>query len=81
MNAEKYLRAQCAHCGQTLPHMGTSWRETYRCRMFQSIAEQGWDECIRALAWCLDNGPSGAAPDYLLDHNPYRVLPPEGTDS
>lgn len=58
----------CVHCGQTLPHEGTGWRESSRCRLFQRIAEQAWDEgyAARKAEYALDPGAS----------NPYRVLPP-----
>lgn len=34
-----------------------------------------WDECMQAIAWCLDNGePSAAAAlAYTTTNNPYRT--------
>jgi len=33
--------AYCVHCGQTIPHAGTAWRDTYRCRLFEGIYAAG----------------------------------------
>lgn len=46
----------CVHCGQTLPHEGTGWRESSRCRLLQRIAEQAWRQgAITALDFATRN--------------------------
>jgi hypothetical protein len=34
---------------------------------------RAWDECVRALAWCLDNGPASSAVEYLRTNNAPRA--------
>lgn len=44
----------------------------------RSAQAQAWDEAVKGVAWCLDNGEpsSAAALAYTLENNPYRVFPP-----
>jgi hypothetical protein len=59
----------CVHCGQTLPHEGTGWRESSRCRLFQRIAEQAWDEGN------LSGGYWGTSLEYPADEDPPSTNP------
>lgn len=60
----------CVHCGQTLPHEGTSWAESSRCRLFQRIAEQAWNQGVAAAH------RSDLTLFAIKQVNPYRVTPP-----
>lgn len=35
-----------------------------------------WDEAVQALAWAMENGPTGDALRYVADHNPYGSARP-----
>ncbi|HKO27576.1 MAG TPA: hypothetical protein VJU80_08980 [Solirubrobacteraceae bacterium] len=65
----------CAHCGQTLPHEGTGWREASRCRLFQRIAERAWDEGYDRRGDAMRSFGK-EAPFHLTPPNPYRLTEP-----
>lgn len=37
------------------------------------VAAGAWDEACMALAWALDNGPTGDCAAYVSSNNPYKA--------
>lgn len=39
----------------------------------RKAAEAAWEECVEALAWCLNYGSTYDACSYLYNNNPYTL--------